>query len=282
MRRRPAYQATEWKAFAALTVVAIGLLVAHERARAASRTSLPEQAARAALLPIQETLTAVWREGGYTAGGLGRARRLAKENEELRQANAELESKLTQRHWEYLEYLEMVKAFGFEASASPDEIPARVVGRSGGRFVRQTIDIVAGGGRQLRKGDIVLWCGSLVGRVSGAEGGRARASLLLDPDSGAAAVAKPADAQGAILGPDPAGADPDLLRLVRLERAAQIAIGDKVYTSSIGEIYPPGIPIGVVQEVIGGAGPAEPKTALVKPYVPFGDLGYVTVRRTGG
>jgi rod shape-determining protein MreC len=282
MRRRSPYHRSEWHDLAALTVVAIGLLVLHQRAGAGKHASLPERAARAVLEPLEESVAVTWRQMAYAAGGLTRARRLAKQNEELRQANAELESKLVQRQWEHLDYQELRKAFGLEPAASPTEIRAQVVGRSSGRLERQTIDIVALGNRELRKQDIVVWAGCLVGRVESAEGGRAKVALLLDPDSGVAAVVKPSNAKGAVMGPDPGSREAGLLRLVHLERNAHIAVGDKVFTSTIGLVYPPGILIGVVQEVIGGAGPAEPKTALVRPYVAFGDLNYVTVLRPGG
>ncbi|MBM3472721.1 MAG: rod shape-determining protein MreC [Armatimonadetes bacterium] len=279
MRRRPIYHHGEWQTFAALTVVALALLVSHQRAAPSKEGSRPERAARAVLVPLQESLTAIWRQVAYTVGGVTRAGRLARENEQLREANAELEAKLIQRQLLYLEQLEIVKAFGLEPKTSPTELRARVVGRSPGRFIRQTIDLVTIDGREARKRDIVLWAGCLVGRVESAQGSRAKATLLLDPDSGAAAVVKPSNAKGAVMGPDPASRDPDLLRLVHLERDAPIAVGEKVYTSPIGEIYPPGILIGEVQEVIGGAGPAEPKTALVRPHVDFGDLNYVTIMR---
>ena len=279
MRRRPVYHHSEWQTFAGLTVVALALLVSHERARPSKDGSRADRAARAVLVPLQESLTAGWKQTAYTAGGVTRARRLAKENEQLREANAELEAKLIQRQMLYLEMLDIVKAFGYGPDTSSNEIRARVVGRSPRRFTGQTIDLVTVGNREPRKRDIVLWAGCLVGRVESVQGNRARATLLLDPDSGAAAVVKPGNAKGAIMGPDPASRDPGLLRLVHLERNAHIAVGDKVFTSPIGEIYPPGILIGEVQEVIGGAGPAEPKTALVRPHVDFGDLNYVTLMR---
>jgi rod shape-determining protein MreC len=279
MRRRPVYHHSEWQTFAGLTVVALALLVSHQRAGPGKEGSRPERAARAVLVPLQESLTAIWRQVAYTVGGVTRARQLARENEELREAKAELEAKLIQRQLLYLRQREIEKAFGLEPKASPTEMRATVVGRAATRFVRQTIDLVTVDNREPRKRDIVLWAGCLVGRVESAQGTRAKATLLLDPDSGAAAVVQPSNAKGAIMGPDPGSRDPGLLRLVHLERDAQIAVGEKVFTSPIGEIYPPGILIGEVQEVIGGAGPAEPKTALVRPHVDFNDLDYVTIVR---
>ena len=42
------------------------------------------------------------------------------------------------------------------------------------------------------------------------------------------------------MGPDPASRDPDCSGSYDLERDAHIAVGDEVFTSSIGEIVPAG------------------------------------------
>ncbi|MGQ9730845.1 MAG: rod shape-determining protein MreC [Candidatus Zipacnadales bacterium] len=279
MRRRFINQPGDWRVLVALLVVAAWLMVSHYRARITGRTPLQERAAQFVLLPLQQTVSLGWRELTVTLGAIGRSRRLAQENQELRRKNAELETKIFQQRAELYAYQSMVEAFGFGHEKEPKRILAYVVGRSPGSFVRQTIDIVTDGGRQIHKDDIVLWNGRLVGRVEHADGKRARVLLLLDPQSGVAATVKPSNAYGSVLGPEPASRDRNLLRLVRLQSGAAIAVGDKVYTSRLGETYPPGIPIGVVEEVVGGSGPAEPKSALVKPYTNFDNLSYVTVVR---
>ena len=101
--------------------------------------------------------------------------------------------------------------------------------------------------------------------------------LLVDPSAGAAAVVPSTGATGVVMGPDPAGPDPELLRLRYLGPDDTVAVGDKVFTSPVGELYPSGIPIGVVEEVISGAGRAEPKAALVQPYAEFDKLSFVKV-----
>jgi rod shape-determining protein MreC len=279
MRRRPFHQHQEWQSLAVLTLIAIALLVAHHRARAGRDGSRADRVARAVLMPLQETLVVIWERSAHTAGGLTRARRLAEENARLKAENAQLEARLIQGQELRNAYREALEAFGLKPLTGADEIPARVIGSSTRRFIRQTIDLVSLDGREVRKQDIVLWNKFLVGRIESAQGGRARATLLLDPDSGVAAVVQPSDVQGALVGPDPGARDAGLLRLVHLERDAPIAVNDKVYTSDLGEVYPKGIPVGTVEEVIGGAGTAEPKTALVKPYADFGNLTYVTVFR---
>ncbi len=279
MRRRPFYQQSEWRAIAGLIVVAIVLAAWHHRAQAARRVSPPDRAARALLMPIQQSVTKVWSELSLTTAGLLRGRELAEENRRLKEQCARLEGTLVLRQNEYLDLRDIRASLGFGIEEAPEGTPARVVGMSSSRLKPRTIDIVAGAGREIRKDDIVRTYSGLVGRVQSAEGSRARVATLLDPDTGGAVVVKPSNATGAIHGPDPASPDPDLLRLVHLDPKANIAQGEKVFTSAIGEIYPKGIPIGEVEEVIGRPGPGQPKTALVRPYVDFNNLNYVLVVR---
>jgi rod shape-determining protein MreC len=279
MRRRPFYQQFECRMIGALTIAAIVLTLWHHRAQAARRVSLPERAAGAVLLPIQQAVTVACAELAQTTAGLLRGRELVEENRRLRQRCDRLEAMLVLRQNESLDNRDMRTSLGFRVDEPPEGIPACVVGRSSSRLAPRTIDIVAGAGREIRKDDIVMTHAGLVGRVQSAEGSRARVVTLLDPDTGGAVVAKPSNATGAIHGPDPASPDPDLLTLVHLDPKASIAQGEKVFTSAIGEIYPKGIPIGEVEEVIGRPGPGQPKTALVRPYIDFNNLNYVLVVR---
>ncbi len=279
MRRRPFYQQPEWRALAALTLAAVVLTAWHHKAWSAHRVSLPERAAGAVLAPLQSAFTGAFGELALTVSSLGRSRQLERENEALKRQLAEKEAQLTERQNDYLKYLRLLAELGFREPLAPDVIPARVVGRSGGRFLRSTIDIETSSGREIREGDVVRTEKGLVGRVIRASKNRGTATILLDPNSGVAAVVQPSGIVGSVLGPDLTGADPDLLRLVRLERNAPIALGEKVVTAAIGDMYPKDIPIGVVEEVVGGTGPGESKTALIMPYVAFDQLDWVEVVR---
>ncbi len=279
MRRRPFYQQTQWRLIAALVVIAVVLTVWHRRADAAGRLSLPDRAARALLMPVQYSFTVVWDETSGAASGLLHSRQLTEENRRLKEQCARLEATLVQRQIESLDYRDMRAQLGLRFEDRPEGVRARVVGWSGRQSVRRTIDIVAGAGREIRKNDIVRTYTGLVGRVESADGSWAEVATLLDPETGVAVVVKPSNATGAIHGPDPGSLDPDLLRLVHLDPKAYIAQGDKVFTSAIGQMYPPGIQIGQVEEVLGRPGPGQPKTALVRPYVDFENLNYVIVVR---
>jgi len=279
MRRRPFYQQPEWRSFAALTLLAVVLTVWHHRASNANRTSLPEGVVGAVIGPLQSLSSRGWEGAALTFRSVGRARQLAEENERLRRQIAEKEARLTERQNDYLKYLRLLTELGFPEPLPPDTMPARVIGRSGARFLKQTIHIEAAAGQQIRQGDVVRTEKGLVGRVVSAQGNRGTATILLDPNSGVAAVVQPSGVVGSVLGPDLTSPDPDLLRLARLDRDAAISIGERVLTAAIGETYPKDIPIGVVEEVIGGTAPGESKTALVRPYVAFDQLGWVQVIR---
>jgi len=282
MRRRPFYQQAEWRSLAGVTLLAVVLTVWHHRASNANRTSLPERAVGVVIGPVQSAFSRGWGEVALAFRSVGRARQLAKENERLKSQIAEKEARLTERQNDYLKYLRLLTELGFPEPLPPDTIPARVIGRSGARFLRQTVHIEAAAGHEIRQGDVVRTEKGLVGRVVAAQGNRGTATILLDPNSGVAAVVQPSGVVGSVLGPDLTSPDPDLLRLVRLDRNAAISIGERVVTAAIGETYPKDIPIGVIEEVIGGTAPGESKTALVQPYVAFDQLDWVQVVRPTG
>ncbi len=279
MRRRPFYQQAEWRLLAALTLLALALTVWHHRAGNANRLSLPERAVGAVVGRLQSVWLRGWDEVALTFRSVGRARQLARENERLKRQIADKEARLIERQNDYLKYLRLLTELGFPEPLPPDTIPARVIGRSGGRFLKQTIDIEAAAGQEIRQGDVVRTEKGLVGRVVSAQGNRGTATILLDPNSGVAAVVQPSGLVGSVLGPALTSPDPDLLRLVRLDRNAVVSVGERVATAAIGETYPKDIPIGVIEEVIGGTGPGESKTALVQPYVVFDQLDWVQVVR---
>jgi rod shape-determining protein MreC len=278
MRRRPFYQQHDWQVFGGLTLLAIVLTVWHHRAPRSRPVSWPERAAAAVVGPVESALTRAWDEAALVVRSVGRSRQLALENERLKRELAEKEARLTERQNDFLKHLRLMKELGFPEPLPPDTIPARVIARSGGRYWKRTIDIEAAGGQDIREGDVVRTAVGLVGLVTVAQGNRGTATTLLDPNSGVAAVVQSSGLIGSVFGPDLASPDPGLLRMVRLDRNAALQTGDRVVTSPIGGTYPKDIPIGVVEEVIGG-GPGESKVALIQPFVPFDQLEWVQVVR---
>jgi rod shape-determining protein MreC len=122
-------------------------------------------------------------------------------------------------------------------------ITARVVAEPGGAFVR-TILVMAGRRDGVRRGHAAMSGTGLVGRV--VEVGEWSSRVLLVTDLNARVpVQLELGRQRAVLGGD----NTDRPRLLHLQSDAHAAPGDRVVTSGVGGMFPPGLPVGVVASV---------------------------------
>ena len=67
-----------------------------------------------------------------------------------------------------------------------------------------------------------------------------------------------------------------LCKMERINVHADIIVGDEIVTSSLGNIYPPGITVGIVKEIYINAD-ALTKTAIIEPLVDFKHLDALVV-----
>lgn len=119
-------------------------------------------------------------------------------------------------------------------------ITGRIIGDSGGAFVRSVL-VDVGGREGVRKGVAAVDNNGLVGRV--AEVGQRSARILLITDlNSRIPVFVGENRERAIL----AGDNTDLARLAYLPPERSVAPGDLVITSGHGGAFPAGLPIGVV------------------------------------
>lgn len=147
-------------------------------------------------------------------------------------------------------------------------ISARVIGDSGGPFVR-TVLLNAGAREGVEEGRAAITGDGLVGRLVQV-GQRASRILLLTDLNSRVPVAVLTTRQRAFL----AGDNSDLPRLTFLAGNAQVRPGDRIVTSGDGGLFPPGLPVGVVTMVTQGG-------AWVQPYVALDRLEYVRILRFG-
>ena len=145
-------------------------------------------------------------------------------------------------------------------------VSARVVGESGGPFVR-TLMLNAGGEDGVRKGEAVVNGDGLVGRVVEAGNRSSRVLLLTDLNSRVPVVLEQSRLRAVL-----EGDNTDVLRLSFLSDLDEIEIGDRVMTSGHGGIFPAGIPVGAVAAIDGD-------NVRVAPLVAFGKLEFVRVLR---
>ncbi len=127
-------------------------------------------------------------------------------------------------------------------------ITGRVIGDSGGAFLRSVL-VDIGGRDGVRKGVAAVDNNGLVGRV--AEVGQRSARILLITDlNSRIPVLVGENRERAIL----AGDNSDYAKLVYLRPERSIAAGDLVVTSGHGGAFPAGLPVGVVVSTGEGGG----------------------------
>ena len=143
-------------------------------------------------------------------------------------------------------------------------IAARVIGDSGGAFVRSML-INSGRRDGLTKGQAAMTGHGLAGRVTSAGLRSARILLITDINSRVPVIVQ-ASRDRAIL----AGDNSQLPRLVFLPSNASVNSGDIVVTSGHGGIFPAGLPIGRIIRSDDGV-------VRVNPFVRFEKLEFVRV-----
>ncbi|CAN0564528.1 unnamed protein product, partial [Laminaria digitata] len=186
------------------------------------------------------------------------------ENAQLREQNARLLEwqsaalALAAENSTFRKMLNFVPERGASFSA------ARVIGDSGGVFVRSVL-INGGTVDGIQKGDAVVNGDGLIGRV--AESGRrsGRVLLLSDLNSRIPVVGEKSRVR-AIL----AGDNSPLPKLAFLPPGAPLEVGDRIVTSGHGGVFPAGLPVGRISSIGDGG-------IRVQPFADFYRLEYVRI-----
>lgn len=158
----------------------------------------------------------------------------------------------------------------FVPEAEAAFITGRVVGDSGGAFVRSVL-VNVGSREGVRKGAAAVDNNGLIGRV--AEVGHRSARILLVTDLNSRIPVLVGDSrERAIL----AGDNSDIARLDYLPAERSVAPGDLVVTSGHGGAFPAGLPVGIV--VSSGKDDGD---LLVKPFLTPDRLEFVRLMDFG-
>lgn len=249
-------------AFVLLAAAAVTLMLMNKSATGAIerfRTVLIDAASPVLEVLSQPAITfsRVMEEARFLVGLHG-------ENARLREENARL------KHWRAAalrlqqEHVGLTSLLNARGDPSSTFISARVIGDSGGPFVR-TVLLNAGSRDGVAKGQAAINGDGLVGRV--AEVGRrsSRILLLTDLNSRVPAILEPSRDRGVL-----EGDNSNALRLSYLPTGVQMNPGDRVVTSGHGGVFPAELPIGVVTSV-------SDRVAFVQPLVQFHRLDYVRI-----
>lgn len=151
-------------------------------------------------------------------------------------------------------------------------VAAKVIGRHLGNWF-DTIIINKGTNHGIRVNMAVINYQGLVGRVVATSRNTAEIMLLLDRESAVGSMVQRSRTFG-VVESTTTGAYP--LQMIHMTHDAPVDVGDVIITSGLGEIFPKGLKIGYVAEVI-MAPTGLVKQAMVIPYVEFNKLEEVMV-----
>jgi rod shape-determining protein MreC len=226
--------------------------------------------------PIQEGVASLARPFGDLGGGFRDVVSTRAENQRLRERVTELEARRSSSVDLERENAQLRELLAMRDRTELGTVTARTVALAPSSF-EWTITIDVGSEDGIERDMPVVDGDGLVGRVIQVTPDASRVLLSIDPNFSAASRT----ARTGEIGPiDGRGGDPMVMR--PLDPDADIAVGDEIVTSSYqGGVFPAGIPIGTVSEVL-ETGSRLTREVLVSPFVDFTRLDHVLVVRSRG
>lgn len=232
----------------------VGLILAHltaisHQVDGGRGVSLLQSGVLAVLSPLQRAVGALTFYASELWRGWGFHRETYAENRRLRARVRTLETELQLRAYRAQEAVRLRELLELQQAVPLDTLPAQVVGRDGVPWFR-TLTLDKGERDGVRLGAAVISATGVVGRVFATGPHAARVQLLLDRDSGAAAIIERSRVSGVVSGSvashDSGSED---LALKYVPERADVVPGDVVVTSGLDRIYPKGLVIGRVRVV---------------------------------
>lgn len=198
---------------------------------------------------------------------------IMQENEELKKKNSELETVLRE--------LEMIKAENTtlqeymsltEKYSSYQTIPAYVINKDVSNY-SSTLVLNVGTNDGIRENMTVIADKGLVGHVISVSDNTCKVQVIID--SASTVSSSISTTQESIICKGTLEND-QILRATYIPTGAELIQGDSVYTSGIGGIYPKGIIIGTIKEIVTTSNITD-RYAIVEPAVDFSKIDTVLI-----
>ena len=197
--------------------------------------------------PVQKVVSAVisgissvWKGYFHLVG-------LQRENEALKQQLKKLKLELHSYREADLANRRLRALLNFKTSIATPLLPAEVVAFDPSGWF-QTILIDKGRNDGVVRDMAVVSADGLAGRVIGVSGRHAQVLLILDRNSAVDALIQRSRARGVLVG---LGRELCLLKYV--QRNEDVQVGDQVISSGMGGVFPKGLLLGRVREVVRGS-----------------------------
>lgn len=234
--------------------------------------------------PLREIAQPVQRLANYVGGGLHRiagyfqsSRQLQDENEQLKESLAAAEYWIQQMKELQEENRRLGELLDYKTNHSGifDLVIARVIGKDAENW-NQMLILDKGSSSGLACDMAVIAPAGMVGRIVAVTPHTAEVLLLIDRESAIGArITETRFSPGMVTG---TGLD-DLLEMLRVDHDAEILPGQTVITSGYGSVFPKGLMIGTVEEVMPDSNGLT-KRATILPAVDFRQLEEVMVIRS--
>ncbi len=184
--------------------------------------------------------------------------RLRVENVRLREEVARLSAETVRLREQAQATARLEQLLEFRRLIPGRAIGARVIGRGGAQWF--AVILVDRGARDgVRQNDTVVGAGGLVGRVLTVAHSTAQVLLVTDTRSSVGVVLQQSREFGVV-----EGQGGPLLRAKYLSRTREIAPGETVLTSGQAGVFPRGLPVGTILEIVREHG-AMYQEAIVRP-----------------
>ncbi len=230
-----------------VVLVIICGISAYSRGGSESPTLL-QNAVNVVLTPVKSGIAYIGNGVGGFFGDLANTKNAAEENRQLKKRITELENENAHLETFKTENDRLRNLLGFkEKTTQYESVACEVVGRSLSSW-NTTFVVNKGINDGVDVGSIIIENGGLVGRVVLAGNNWAKVSTLLDIESSVSATAIRSGAYGIVEG-DIKLSNDNMCKFEFTEKDADIAIGDVIETSGLGQMFPQGIIIGKVKTV---------------------------------
>ena len=195
------------------------------------------------------------------------------ENEELKNKNSELETALRElevikaENTQLQEYMNLTEKY-----TSYKTIPAYVINRDVSNF-SSTLVLNVGEDGGIRENMTVIADKGLVGHVISVAKSTCKVQVIIDPASTVSSTISTTNESIICKGTLD---NNQILRASYIPTGAELIQGDSVYTSGVGGIYPKGIIIGTIKEIVTTSNITD-RYAVVEPVVDFSKINTVLI-----
>lgn len=237
--------------------------------------NIPAAMVQDAMAPFQNAFTSLSEAFDGYAAYFSNMRALYEENQALKDRVENLENQLHDAELAVGENASLREYLGVrDRYESFSAVNAQVLGRSDGTYL-QYLTLDKGTSSGIRENMAVITKNGVVGYVCEVSTNSCRVKTLLQYDTGVGVYVQRTGDVGITDCPYSMGQQ-KLLRVIYLPEDATIQIGDRVVTGDLGDIYPSGLTVGHVIELMPDTY-SRSLTATIKPAVDFDSLEQVFV-----